>query len=407
MHIFKLWMLIYYLIVAGLFSGCVMKPSSYKENTTSIGNNPLYIAYDNKADKFLNSISNQEPDFGVKLNNLSPVGFDTKYYLFDKVTSRSNMDYQFMRTSNKYEKIDCDNSFSYLKEKPVYCYYEHSFESDGFNYIVKKTISDFGYDQLSLIELHDQIIAEKKNYEKELFPLLVEKNKAYDALVKEYEKNYVVPKIERKIIDTAKLYKNEELQIPIVIPNKLPVRNLYSHFYDSIYQKIFPCTGNNECLMKLKDAQVEMQSSHKKWMQSFETEANDLYLAYEEELQKLTSSFSVKSPQGTLITKNGNKTLYYTIKTSDTVNSKDKSLIVTYEILYVDDKTPIKPISTENPYSTENIDWKKYGDTVYCKTKAELDASKSNNYSEVSIDKIYRDCLCKQKGYKEFCRKRK
>ena len=57
--------------------------------------------------------------------------------------------------------------------------------------------------------------------------------------------------------------------------------------------------------------------------------------------------------------------------------------------------------------SPDNIDWKKYGDVEYCRSITKYDAMKTNNYSEQALNKVYYNCMCEKKGYKEFCKKSK
>ena len=57
--------------------------------------------------------------------------------------------------------------------------------------------------------------------------------------------------------------------------------------------------------------------------------------------------------------------------------------------------------------NSNNIDWKKYEDVQYCRSVTKYGAMKTNDYSEQSLNKVYNDCMCEQKGYQKFCKKTK
>jgi len=339
-------------------SGCadksVLKPVS---NNVYRGFSPLYLQYDNNNEIFVNKISNRRFRYSMRLNNYQPEGFKTNRYkigsygrFFDIVlfingepTFKTNFEESICIDEGS---IPLDIMWNIIAAPMTLgtnllaggaCTKEHIFNYDEFDEEAKDWIEDKNIKRKALLDSYSSLLTVHSNAFTHLIQeesLLVQSiNTFIEKKSKEYKNQN--PKIVIKNNDISGVYKGEKLKTLVTIEHNdisIPKIDVVQNYMSEI-DRVFPCSANDECLLKMENAKTNINNSISKDLIVVKKEVEIEIPKRKKLLKQLTATLKVKADYTNQIFETAHKKLYYNIaKLSKEIKSKADKLTVIYNI---------------------------------------------------------------------------
>lgn len=342
-------------LIAGLLltvTGCGKKPLPKQVSHTEYKSKAALFAPYSLSDKeFKKSIYNTPQGPSVRLNDLSPVNFNTNIYnLKDSgiLWNRPN------DPQTPFEVVECKRKGTDVLLKNIIfapfvlglniiigggmCDYHHVFAYEEFDESVKQWIEDENIHPKILIDGYETLLDKSEYASYSLEQLTRETNEKLNDILLKYKtayENNAIPKEQAVYKDASGFYKHEELPSLIKIKaNKLAQNSVdYTKEYKYSVNKNFPCEAGQECLNKFNAATMEITNDMQKRLKEDQEENKKIFKEYKNLLQKTISTYSVEQDHNEYSVEKKHKTLYYTLlKAPDTIKSHLQKFPTTYKI---------------------------------------------------------------------------
>ncbi|WP_297442009.1 hypothetical protein [Sulfurimonas sp.] len=335
-----------------LITGCGNKPLPRKVSHLEYKPEAALFAPYSVSDKeFKKSIYNTPQNLSVRLNDLSPTGFNTsvRNLKMDGILWGTPSD-----PKTSFEVVECKRKGTDVFLKNVIyapfvlglniilggglCEYHHVFDYEEFDDSVNEWLEDENIHPKVLIDGYATLLQESKNGSATLAQFSNETNDKLNEMLSKYKtiySNYKIPQEQAVYKDESGFYKHENLKSLVdVQANKFSQKSVnYKKEYQTNVDRNFPCEADQECLDKFQGATSEIATDVQKRLTEAQKENKKVFSDYKNLLQKTISTYSISKDSSEHSVEKKHKILYYTLfKAPDTIKSRIQKFPTTYKI---------------------------------------------------------------------------